>query len=198
MLEYKATVMLPDSVKKIAEGKSWSVKIFTNDTIARVETETDQLGVQVYIRNMGLKKAYLLLQLDGKKFAIQTNETKANDSLVDRGYTVKKKFGSKKILGLKCKKYLISDNNNKIEYSCYFAKKMSNKYLQVYPEVPFLAAEYFLPSQDGLVHYELISIKREELSRDLFGVPSDFQKISFEEFIRTYYGNNDSNNSPEK
>ena len=55
VLKYKATVMAPDTNKV---WKSWNVTLYTNDTVVRVETETEQFGVQVYIRNMLLNKAY--------------------------------------------------------------------------------------------------------------------------------------------
>lgn len=193
VLEYKASLELPDSLKQFE--KSWGVKIYTNDTITRIETETDQLGLQTYIRNIAKNKAYLLLELEGKKFAIQTH-LNSSDTIKDRGYTVKKKMGSKKIAGLKCKKYWVQDKNTTGFY-CYFTKSISNKYLMVYPEVPFLAVDYYIPTNDGLIHYELVSIKRELVDRNLFGVPSDYEKITFEEFIHHYYSK-DGQLEPEK
>lgn len=187
VLKYKAGLLAPDTNAVI---KSWGVTLYTNDTIVRVETETEQFGVQVYIRNMNLNKAYLLLQLDGQKYAIQTDLSKKSDTTVAKGYTVKKKFGSKKVAGVKARKYFIKDENTAGFY-CYFAKKMPNKYLQVYPEVSGLAVDYYIPSQDGLIHYELVEKKTEALSRDLFGIPSDYKRISFEEFMHIFYQNNE-------
>ncbi|WP_300665603.1 hypothetical protein [Fluviicola sp.] len=187
VLKYKASIMAPDTN---AIMKTWGVTLYTNDTVVRVETETEQFGVQVYIRNMNLNKAYLLLELDGNKYAIQTDLSKKSDSVVEKGYTVKKKFGSKKIAGIKARKYFVKDVNTAGFY-CYFAKKMPNKYLQVYPEVSGLAVDYYIPSQDGLIHYELLEKKDEKLSRDLFGIPSDYKRISFEEFMRVFYSNNE-------
>lgn len=186
VLKYKASVMVPDSNKI---WKSWNVTLYTNDTVVRVETETEQFGVQVYIRNMTLNKAYLLLELDGNKYAIHTDLSKKTDSL-PKSYTVTKKIGSKKIAGLKTRKYLVKDDNTD-GYYCYFSKKLSNKYLQVYPEVSGLAVDYYIPSQDGLIHYELIEKKDQQVDRDLFGIPSDYKRISFEEFMRAFYSNNE-------
>ncbi len=186
ILKYKATVMAPDSN---VVWKSWNVTLYTNDTVVRVETETEQFGVQVYIRNMNLNKAYLLLELDGNKYAIHTDLSKKTDT-VRKTYTVTKKMGSKKIAGLKAKKYLVKDENTEGFY-CYFSKKLGNKYLQVYPEVKGLALDYYIPSQDGLIHYELIEKKDEQVNRDLFGIPSDYKRISFEEFMRAFYSNNE-------
>lgn len=169
--------------------KSWGVTLYTNDTVVRVETETEQFGVQVYIRNMALNKAYLLLELDGNKYAIQTDLSKKTDT-IPKSYTVKKKMGSKKVAGLKAKKYFVKDQNTEGFY-CYFSRKLSNKYLQVYPEVNGLAVDYYIPSQDGLIHYELLEKKDETVNRDLFGIPSDYKRISFEEFMRVFYSTNE-------
>ncbi len=186
VLKYKASVMAPDTNKV---WKSWNVTLYTNDTVVRVETETEQFGVQVYIRNMSMNKAYLLLELDGNKYAIQTDLSKKADS-IPKSYTVKKKMGSKKIAGQKGQKYLVKDENTEGFY-CYFSKKLGNKYLQVYPEIKGLALDYYIPSQDGLIHYELIEKKDEQVNRDLFGIPSDYKRISFEEFMRAFYSNNE-------
>jgi len=176
---YKASIS--DSVSVL---KEWNVRLYTNDTIVRVETQTDQVGQQVYIRHMDLRKAYLLLAYNGKKFAIQTDlaENTVKDT-VGKQYTVKKKFGSKKVAGYKCKKYYVTDKGQPEGYYCWFAKKFDNKYLEVYPEVPYLAADYFLPSQEGLIHYELVSFTPETLNRDMFGIPSDYRRVTFEEFV---------------
>jgi hypothetical protein len=186
VLKYKASITIPDTT---VVYKTWGVTIYTNDTVVRLETETDQFGVQVYIRNIQLNKAYLLLELDGNKYAIQTDLSKKSDS-ISRGYTVKKKFGSKKIAGVKVKKYFVQDDNTAGFY-CYFAKNISGKYLQVYPEVKTLAVDYYIPSEDGLIHYELIEKKDEPVNRDLFGIPSDFKRISFEEFMHVFYSTNE-------
>lgn len=185
-LTYRASISYADTNLVI---KEWKVQVFTNDTVVRVETETGQFGTQVYIRHMQLGKAYLLLELDGKKYAIQTTLTKKADT-IPANYTVKKMFGTKKINGIKCRKYLVKDKDAD-GFICYFAKKIGNKYLEVYPEVPGLAVDYYLPSQEGLIHYELVEHKNEPVNRDLFGIPSDYKRITFEEFLRIYYADNE-------
>jgi hypothetical protein len=152
----------------------------------RVETQGGQFGTQVYIRHMMLNKAYLLLAFDEQKFAIQTDLEKSHQAdTVGPAYTFKRKFGSKKIAGYKCKKYYILDKGSTEGYYCYFAKKLSNKYLEVYKDIPGLALDYYLPSQDGLIHYQLESFAKGAMDRDLFGIPSDFKRVTFEEFMNS-------------
>jgi hypothetical protein len=179
---YKATITMPDSIKPFRE---WKVNAYTNDTIVRVETQGGQFGTQVYIRHMVLNKAYLLLVMSDQKFAIQTDlEKNKKPDTAAKDYTFKRKwFGGKKIAGYKCRKYYILDKGETEGYYCYFAKKISNKYLEVYRDIPGLALDYYLPSQDGLIHYQMLGFKASQLDRDLFGVPSDFKKVTFEQFM---------------
>jgi hypothetical protein len=178
--EYTASISLPDTNVVL---KSWRVRVMTNDTIVRVETET-QLGIQVYIRHIELKKAYLLLDYDGNKYAIQTDleETNKRDTMAPE-YSVKRTWKTKTIAGIKCRKYIVRDKNQTEGYDCWFAKKIDHKYLEVYPEVAGLAVDYYLPSPDGLIHYELTQLNLTPVNRDLFGVPSDYKRLTFEEFV---------------
>jgi len=183
IFEYKATISLPDTNVIL---KEWNVRVFTNDTIVRVETET-QLGIQVYIRHMTLNKAYLLIDYGTDKYAIQTNlENQVKNDTLKPEYTIKRKFGSKKIAGIKCRKYFIQDKNQPDGFECYFAKKISNKYLEVYKDIPGLGLDYYLPSTDGLIHYELKHFTTTPVDPNLFGVPSDYKRITFDEFVNLF------------
>ena len=183
IFEYKATISLPDTNVVL---KEWNVRVFTNDTIVRVETET-QLGIQVYIRHMTLNKAYLLIDYGTEKYAIQTNlENQAKNDTLQPEYTIKRKSGSKKIAGIKCRKYFIQDKNQPDGFYCYFAKKISNKYLEVYKDIPGLGLDYYLPSTDGLIHYELKQFTSTPVDINLFGVPSDYKRITFDEFVNLF------------
>ena len=188
VFKYQATIMLPDTN---VVYKQWNVMVRTNDTIVRVETDSEMFGTQVYLRNMPLNKAYLLLNMGVKGYAIQTDLNK-NAPKKEKQYTIKKVKGKKTVAGIKCQKYHVTDVQDSVEigegYDCYFAKKISNKYLEIYREVPGLALDYYIPTSEGLVHYELQSFSREIVNRDLFGVPSDYEKISFEQFMNMFVG----------
>lgn len=178
---YNATINFPQSDSVY---KSWKMVVFTNDTIVRVETETDYFGNQVYIRHMSLKKAYLLIEANGQKYAIQTDLVK-QDSLTPKkpSYNVQKKTGGKKIAGIRCKRYYIYETDLKIGYDAYFAKKVSNKYLEFFTDVPGLGLDFYRPSEMGLVHYQLESFVSGAQNRDLFGIPSDYKRVTFDQFM---------------
>lgn len=182
--DYKATQYMPDTNIVV---NSWNVRIYTNDTVVRVETET-QLGMQVYIRHMSLNKAYLLLDFEGQRYAIQTDLEKNMEKAdtVASKLEIKKKRGKRTIAGVKCRRYHVIDKRIQREYDCYFAQKIDNKYLEVFKEVPGLAVDYYLASEDGLVHYELTGLTLTDVNRDLFGVPSDCKRITFDEFVNLF------------
>lgn len=179
MLVYQVDLLSADTMNP---QNHWQVVVYTNDTMVRVETQGGPFGKQVYIRHMVLNKAYLLLAMDGQKFAIRTDlAIKSKDTSLN--YTVKKLIGSKKINGMRCKKYRITDIGASSGYVCYFAKKISNKYIEVYQDIPGLALDYFLPSQNGLIHYQLVQYEVQVLDKNMFGIPSDYKKVTFEEFM---------------
>jgi hypothetical protein len=186
VFHYKASISYPDTNLVF---KEWNVTVFTNDTVVRVETETGQFGNQVYIRHISMNKAYLLLNIDGRKYAIQTDLSKEQQKDTSGvKYSFKRKLGSKKIAGFKCKKYYIEDKAQKESFYGYFAKNVSNKYLEVYREIPGLAMEYVIPTQDGLTKYQLQSFEEGAQNRDLFGIPSDYKRVTFEQFVTEING----------
>jgi len=185
MLVYQVDLLSADTMNP---QNHWQVVVYTNDTMVRVETQGGPFGKQVYIRHMVLNKAYLLLAMDGQKFAIRTDlANKSKDTSLN--YTVKKLVGSKKINGIRCKKYKITDVGAPMGYVCYFAKKIPNKYIEVYQDIPGLALDYFLPSQNGLIHYKLVQYEAQVLDKNMFGIPSDYKKVTFEEFMSSLNNN---------
>jgi hypothetical protein len=185
MLVYQVDLLSADTMNP---QNHWQVVVYTNDTMVRVETQGGPFGKQVYIRHMVLNKAYLLLAMDGQKFAIRTDlANKSKDTSLN--YTVKKLVGSKKINAIRCKKYKITDVGAPMGYVCYFAKKIPNKYIEVYQDIPGLALDYFLPSQNGLIHYQLVQYEAQVLDKNMFGIPSDYKKVTFEEFMSSLNNN---------
>jgi hypothetical protein len=185
VFRYKAELSYADTN---VTARSWDVLIFTNDTVVRTESPGTALGNQVYIRHMALGKAYLLLDYNGRKFAIQTDleKQKDADSIANRYIIAKKLFGGKKVAGIKGKRYHITDTQNKIDFDAWFAKKIPGKYLEIFPEIRGLALDYVIASPEGPVHYYLAEFRETPVDRDVFGVPSDYKRVTFEEFINSY------------
>ena len=179
ILKYKVSIvdtslreMFPDRV----------MTIYTNDTLVRIEVMNDQLGLQTTIRHMEMNKSYLLLDLGSRKFAIQTDLS--TDSTKSKPYAIDYKCGRKKIQGLKTKKALVYREDLKENQEIYFAPQLKPEILNIYDGIKGLPIEYVLSSADGLMKYELMEINDMSGLRDYFGIPSDFKRVTFDEFVK--------------
>jgi hypothetical protein len=53
----------------------------------------------------------------------------------------------------------------------------------VYSEIPGLPVRYSVPMTDATLDYELVKMSEYTPDRDLFGIPDDFERISFNDFM---------------
>ena len=79
----------------------------------------------------------------------------------------------------------------------FFYKKLSNKYLNTFDEVPYLPVIYYVTTYDVILKYELVRISEYTPDRDLFGIPSDYERVTFDEFIDKYLEFKAKNNEQE-
>lgn len=181
MLEYKITIRDTSMRALIPDNK---MIVYTNDTITRIENFTDQLGKQVVIHHMVLNKSYMLLETPVGKFAIQTNNNVRDTVVREDAYTMTKKCGRTAIMGRKAKKLLVSYKDSETNLEFLYLKGYSNKYLNNFENSPGLLVKYSLPTEDGILDYELIRMNPYQPDRDLFGIPSDYERVSFDEFLK--------------
>jgi hypothetical protein len=184
MLEYKISVH-DTSMRSLYPDNS--MIIYSNDTIIRIENFTSQLGKQVVLRHMELKKSYLLLDTQAGKFAIRTDESKTNtkqdSTTAKREFTFQKKGGKRKIVNRKANRMIVSHPEFETPIEFLYFKKISNKYSTFYTEMPGLPVKFSVPTADGIVDYELVKMSEYTPNYDLFGVPSDHQLVTFDEFL---------------
>jgi hypothetical protein len=154
--------------------------VYTNDTLVRIETENPQLGKQILIKNIPLNKYYILLEIDRKKYAIQHYITK--DTLESK-FTFRKRFGSKKISGFKANKMELSHKTSKNKYLIYYLKNINPIYTEAIKGLKGLPVEYYIQTEEGMYFYQLKEIKEEIPNKNLFGIPSDFKRLTFDDFI---------------
>ena len=164
--------------------------IYTNDTITRTENYTDQLGKQVKVQHMGLNKFYILLDTPRGKFAIQNDVNEQSKDTVPTEYTFKKKFFRKKILGIKANRMMVNHPSFKEPIEFLYFKKTSNKCNPVFEEIPGLLVKYSIVTVDGILNYEMVRYNQYTPNRDLFGIPSEFERISFNDFIEIMTSSN--------
>jgi hypothetical protein len=154
--------------------------LYTNDTLVRIESETGQLGPQVLIKHLIYQKYYLLLEYNDKKYAIQQHML---PDTIPSKYQFKRKMGRKKIAGMQAKRVLVSAKSFDQPIEMWYFPSYSAKYLDVLKGIPGLPVDYFIQLEDGMLHYKLEKMELAPVNLDLFGIPSDFKKITFDEFL---------------
>ena len=180
MLEYDIT---PADKSKTHISDATKMFVYTNDTITRTENFTHQLGQQVAIRHMEKQKSYLLLINDLGKFALQTNYSISDSIKKESQYIFKKKWFKRKIAGKKANRMIVYHPDFKEPIEFLYLKRKPNKYLNIYTEIPGLLLKYSIVTKDGILDYKLVNFKEYIPNKDLFGIPSDFNRITFDEFI---------------
>ncbi len=181
-LEYKITPRDTSLRELIPENK---MIVYCNDTIVRVENFTSQLGTQVTIRHMALDKSYLLIAADFGKFAIRSDMSESDTATVDpdKVYSFKKKCFKRKILGRKAKRVVATHKGFQAPIEFLYLKGYSTKIVNPFPEIDGIPVRYSLVSHDAVLDYELVKISEYSPERDLFGIPSDYEKVDFNFFM---------------
>jgi hypothetical protein len=155
--------------------------VYTNDTLIRIENSTDQLGLQVIIKHLVYNKSYLLLRTPVNNYAIQTDHNDGKE--IKYPYSFKSKRGKRKILGMKAKRLWVSHENFKEPLEFLYVPQFSPKYINTLENFPGLPVLYFISSVDGTYEYRLISMEANTPNHDLFGVPSDYKRVTFDDFL---------------
>lgn len=180
MLEY--TISAKDSALQQSMPNN-SMIMYTNDTITRIENNTGSLGKQATIRHIEKNKSYLLLSTPLGDFAIKTDLNAADTSKRVSKYSFKKKWGRKKVMGMRAKRMIVTHEDYEEPMEFLYLKKYSKEYLNNFEEVPGLLVKYSVVTPDGILNYELIKFNKYTPNRDLFGVPASYKKVTFDEFL---------------
>ncbi len=176
-LVYSVEVIHPETKK----AKFVSLMtIYANDSLIRTETESTNFGTQIVIKHLTYRKQYLLIETNSKKYAIQQPTPKDTNTTK---YTLRNKCGRKEIAGIKSKKIEISSKTYPEPQICFYSKRYSPHYLELFPGIKGLPTEYFLMTEDGLIKYTLREITPTKLSPTLFTFTKDYTKISLNDFI---------------
>jgi hypothetical protein len=186
-LSYK--VELVDSTLK-KEKFQYYMRIYTNDTLVRTETESILFGKQILIKNLNLKKQYLLLTFNEKKYAIQ--QTIPLDTLPSKyKFELKTKF--KKFANKKSQLAITTLRNYPTKFKTFFTQDLNPIYLDIFKGLNGLPTQYYLPSDNGILRYTLIEIEETKLPASTFLFSRDYTKITFDEFIKIATESNKSN-----
>lgn len=179
ILKYKVS-MLDTNMQKLIDERE--MLVYTNDTLSRMEIMNDALGKQISIKHLELKKSYLLMDFLGKKLAIQTDQNK--DSTIFEPYRISyKMFGKRKVNGMILKKAIVYRDDLKENRKIWYFKTIRPDIMDYYPGIKGLPADFFVGTVDGILQYTLISVESKPVEKDLFGIPSDYEKITLSDFL---------------
>lgn len=160
-------------------------QVYTNDTLVRMESRTS-LGQQVSIRHLVLNKSYILLYFKGEKLAIQTHDD-SSSMAIDTSLHLKYIGWKRKSFGpYKAHRALVKRPDLGEAKMIYYIPGIRPDLLNVYEGIKGLPVIYYLQHQEGIFKYELIDIDTTLPEKDRFGIPSDFEKITLNEFMNRF------------
>lgn len=177
--------MIDTNVQKIIDDRE--MRVSTNDTLSRIVTQIDALGEQVTIKHFVFQKSYLLINMLDKKLAIQTDYSD-DSSKVDPYEINYRFFGRKKVNGFVLKKASVYRKDLIEPRTIWYFKDIRPDLLDIYPGIKGLPAEFYLGTVDGLVHYSVKSAVSKPIDKDVFGIPSDYEKITLSDFMKHVRG----------
>src|SRR5690554_509253 len=153
--------------------------VYAKDSMLRIDSYTS-IGKQIYIKHIPKDKAYILMDVGAKKVAIQTI---ADTTRNDQRYEFSKKSGKTKLAGRKAKNIRVKDKVQDTTIVMNYLPEISAKYSTAIEGMPGLPAKYDLFTNGVWITYKLNKINEKDLNIDLFGIPSDHEIVTLEEFI---------------
>lgn len=153
--------------------------VYVMDSMLRIDSYTP-IGKQQYIKHIPKNRAYILMDLGARKVAIQT----IPDSLGNNGkYSYSHKMGSDMVAGQKAKRAKVTDNDQDTTFVVNYLPEISPKYSNALDGIPGLPVKYSIYSNGMWITYELIEFEQKSIHRDYFGIPSDHEIITLDEFM---------------
>lgn len=158
--------------------------LFSLDSLIRIETPSTVFGNQTFIKHLTKKKSYLLISLtETDHYAIKDEFKAPNPSTLQPKYVWKKKCGKKSIAGLKGRKLKLTFLKSNESFDCYYCADYAAKYQDAYPDFPGIPLEYYVETENGILKYTLKKFDPLIPNYDLFGIPSNYIRVTFDEFI---------------
>lgn len=153
--------------------------VYMMDSMLRIDSHTP-LGKQQYIKHIPRNRAYILMDLGVKKVAIQTiPDTTGNNGK----YVFKHKMGTDEIAGMKAKRVKVTDTDQDTTFIVNYLPEVSPKYSNALDGIPGLPVKYSIFSNGVWISYEMIEFEEKSIDRDNFGIPSDHEIITLDEFM---------------
>ncbi len=172
------SVSSPTSNPDLSDSINYQI-VYAKDSMLRIDNFTP-IGKQIYIKHIPKNKAYILMDIGVKKVAIQTiADTLENNSR----YHFKQIRGKEKFAGRKAKNISVTDTALDTTIIMNYLEEIPSKYSTAIEGMPGLPVHYSFYSNGAWITYRLIAIEEGVLNIDLFGIPSDYEIITLDEFI---------------
>lgn len=175
-------MMLNSFPSNIKDSAQIAIKLIKGKN---VRTESfSKMGKQSLLVNIESDTSYLLMDLYGKKLALQMVDpnpnTKKNDSLKLAG-------NAGKVFGFKSKKATYTKHGK--EYTIIYCPQISSKYGTSFTSLNGLALVFpiVLNEMDALI-YTCESIQETTISDSYFEIPSDHEVLTMEQFYQMING----------
>jgi len=153
--------------------------VYLMDSMMRIDSYTS-IGKQLYIKHIPKNKAYILMTLGDKKVAVQTIPDTAS---VLKKYSFKPKMGSDIIANQKAKRVMVTHNEQDTTFMVNYLPNISSKYSNALNGLPGFPIKYSIYSSGIWFTHELISLEQRPVNRDNFGIPSDYEIITLDQFM---------------
>lgn len=175
-LVYKITSNMRDFDP--ADSMNYQI-IYAKDSLVKTDNFT-RFGKQSYLKHIPKNRAYTMMNFEGNKLAIQTipDSTK----VAPDKYTFFERKEQKKIAGLNAQLVEVKIKGHNTPIEMWYATAVSHDYSDAIPGMKGLPLIYTLVIGDEELTYTLIEAEQRTMSRDHFGLPSDYKVITTQEF----------------
>lgn len=173
-LEYNITTI--DFVTKdTIDGKLF---IYARDSLVRINYLLSNGKNQETIHHLTKKKLLSLIEIDGQFFAVQINDTVSESAK----YIYRKNGARQTIAGLKCREANVEfpEGNTLI----FYTKEVDAQYFVGLNNAPGLPTKGQLPTENGLMAFELQKIDRRLPPQSLFMPDKKYKILSLDAFLQ--------------
>jgi hypothetical protein len=168
-----------DKLDRLATDSINYQVIYAKDSMLRIENFTP-IGKQIYIKHIPKNRAYILMEFNGQKIAIQSiPEPAVNDGK----YLFKKRRGKVTVAGIEAKKIDVTLPEIDTMMTMLYHPRMSADYSEAIPGIPGMPLRYALLVDGVLTTFELLELEERVIDIDFFGIPSDYERMTMDEFI---------------
>ncbi|MGB0916095.1 MAG: DUF4412 domain-containing protein [Flavobacteriales bacterium] len=171
--------MLPDEMTTRVKGDK-----------TRMEQSMGMGMSQVTITDMKKKSGMLLMDMMGKKMAVEMSKDEL-DKMDKKDKSKKPEFkyvdGTKEVAGYKCKRALVTMEGIG-EMELYYTEDIPSGASTQFEGLKGFPLEYTMDAGQFKIKMTAKEVKSEKLDKSLFEIPEGFQKMTFEEFQKSMGG----------